>query len=220
MVFDATQLSSLYYFAPQQHTGVWDDFGYLDTDTNIKLDYYKSDNDNNFGLFGEGFYGNWFVTIEHSDLSEADNFSAGIGYLFADSLKVSMRLEEFKTFDTIYCFKGQYNHQLNDTDYVGFTIETDDEIDVWELSSRYFAHVNNGSYFAVDVSYNDNNVDSTISGIASYYFSRHFALGAGANDSNLLLEAKYFINSQYYFTANYNALEEGDLYSVKFAAQF
>lgn len=219
--FDATFLSTHYYFAPQQHSGVWDDFGYLDTDSNIKLDYYNSDSYENLSLYGEGFfYENWFATAEIFDLSETGNFSVGAGYLFNDALKVSVRLEEYEDFDSSYWFKAQYNHQLNSTDYIGFSAETTDEMQVWHLDSRYFAHLNNDRYLAIDASYTDSDFDSVFSALASYYFNRHLALGAGVDDSNLLVEAKYFINSQYYFTANFTDFDHGDLYTVKFVAQF
>lgn len=219
--FDATLLSSHYYFAPQQHSGVWDDFGYLDTDTNIKLDYYNSDVNENFSLYGEGFfYDNWFAAAEIFDLSETGDFSVGAGYLFNDALKLSVRLEEYEDFDSSDWVKAQYNHQLNSTDYIGFTAETDDEVQVWNLSSRYFARLANDGYLAIDAGYNHSDFDSVFSALASYYFNRHLALGAGVDDSNLLVEAKYFIDSQYYFTANFTDFDHGDLYTVEFVAQF
>lgn len=217
---DSVALSSHYYFAPQQHSGVWDDFGYLDTDTNIKLDYLNADDADNFGLFAEGFYNNWFASIELADLGETDDYSLGLGYVFAQSLKVSVRLAEFKAADTIYWFKAQYNHQLNDTDYLGFTIETDDDIDAWNASTRYFHRLSHERYVSVDLAYEDNGVDSVFSGMANYYFNRNVAIGAGVTDSHLQLEAKYFINSQYYFTAHFSDVEEGEQYAAKFVAQF
>ncbi len=36
-------LSTHYYFEEQQSSGVWDDYGYLDTDSNIGLNYFNSD---------------------------------------------------------------------------------------------------------------------------------------------------------------------------------
>ena len=216
--YDSTQLSSHYYFAPQQNTGVWDDYGYLDTDSNIALHYYESNGHDNFSFNGEGFYGNWFVSAELSDLSNLDNYSVGAGYLFNDSLKASVRMQEFEYGDEIFWFKAQYNHQLNDTDYIGFTIETDDDLDNWNTSSRYFNHLGNDRYFSLDVDYQDST--NALSAMANYYFNRNVAIGAGATDSDLQLEAKYFINSQYYFTANFTDYDSGDLYTVKFVAQF
>ena len=218
--YDTMYLSSHYYFAPQQNSGVWDDYGYLDTDSNIKLDYSNNDLANSFAVFGEGFYGNWFANLEFSDLSETDDYSVGVGYLFADDLKVSVQMQEFENIDTIYRFTAQYNYQLNDSDYLGLTADTDDELEIWSLSTRYFAHLNADSYLAVDVAYHYNNFNPYITSLANYYFNRHVAVGAGVADSKLLLEAKYFIDSQYYFTANFFDRADGEVYSIKFVAQF
>lgn len=218
--YDSTQLSSHYYFTPQQNTGVWDDYGYLDTDSNIDLHYFESDGHDNFSLYGEGFYGNWFVIAELSDLSNLDNYSVGAGYLFNDSLKASVRMQEHEYGDEVYWFKAQYNHQLNDSDYIGFTIETNDDTDIWNTSSRYFSHLGDDRYFSLDVDYQGNDANNTLSAMANYYFNRNVAIGAGATDSDLQLEAKYFINSQYYLTANFTDYDSGDLYTVKFVAQF
>ena len=83
-------LSTHYYFEEQQSSGVWDDYGYLDTDSNIRVNYFNSDYTDYLGLFGEGFYKNWFVTGEIYDVDDADDYTLGIGYLFADALKVSV----------------------------------------------------------------------------------------------------------------------------------
>jgi hypothetical protein len=217
---DSVALSSHYYFAPQQHSGVWDDFGYLDTDTNIKLDYFNDDDVNNVGLFAEGFYNNWFASIELADLGETDNHSLSLGYVFAQSLKVSVRLDEFQSDDTVYWFTAQYNHQINENDYLGFTIEADSDVDAWSTSTRYFHHLSNERYVSVDLAYENSGTDSLLSGMANYYFNRNVAIGAGVNDSHLQLEAKYFINSQYYFKAQFSDTEEGEEYTAEFVAQF
>ena len=217
---DTYAVTTHYYFEEQQSSGVWDDFGYLDTDSNIGMRYFDSDNDNTLGAFGEGFYGNVFATFEIADIDNSDNYSLGLGYLFTESLKVSARMQQFEYEDTIYLFEAQYNHQINDTDYIGFTIETDDEIESWDISSRYFAHLTDDNYLALDVSYLNIGEDPTFNVLANYYFSKNLALGIGSNDSDLVLEGKYFFNNSYYLTAGYTDYEQSDVYSIKFVAQF
>ncbi|MDN3392696.1 putative porin [Pseudoalteromonas sp. APC 3691] len=217
---DVYGLSTHYYFEKQQNPGVWDDFGYLDTDSNIGLNYFNSDGYSGKGIFGEGFYGNAFATFELPNIGDADNYSLGLGYLFADSLKVSVRMLDYEYSDTVYLFKAQYNHEINDTDYIGFTVETDDETESWDLSSRYFAHLYDDSYFAVNVDYLDVGDDSVFNVLANYYFNKHVAVGIGSNDSDLVIEGKYFINDSYYFTANYTDNDNYDIYNLSFVAQF
>ncbi|WP_419146787.1 putative porin [Pseudoalteromonas 'SMAR'] len=222
---NALMLSSRYYFAPQASSGVWDDFGYLDTDSNIGVSYINDDFDNAFSADGEGFITNqWFVSGSISDLGNADDhYSLGFGYLYNDNLKLSVRQEEYDNGDATW-FKAQYNHPLNNTDYVGFSIETEDQLDAFNLGARYFRHVGGDSYFAIDVEHNriDNDfVDDSITNImANYYFTRHLALGLGSYDSDLAVEGKYFFNDTYYLTANVVDTEGGETSSLNFVAQF
>jgi len=217
---DSYSLSTRYYFEEQQSSGVWDDYGYLDTDSNIGLNYFNSDGYNGKSIFGEGFYGNAFATLSLPDIGDADNYSLGLGYLFADSLKVSVTVSDYKDSDTNYLFKAQYNHQINDTDYIGFTAKTDDEVEYWELSSRYFAHLYDESYIAIDTFYYDDSVGSIFYVLANYYFNKNIAVGIGSNDSDLIIEGKYFINDSYYFTASYTDNNNYDQYNIRFVSQF
>ncbi|WP_282130728.1 putative porin [Pseudoalteromonas aliena] len=82
---EAYTVASRYYFSPQEHSGVWDDFGYLDTDSNIAINYANDSFSNSNGIFGEGFYSNVFSTLEIANLSETSDYSLGFGYLFADA---------------------------------------------------------------------------------------------------------------------------------------
>ncbi len=51
-------------------------------------------------------------------------------------------------------------------------------------------------------------------------FGDHYAIGAGLDDSELVLQGKYFINDRYYLTANYTESGSAELYNLKFVAQF
>ena len=62
-------ISSHYFFAPQQHSGVWDDFGYLNTDTNIQATYLKYDDVKDLAVSGEWFATKeWFVLAGTEDI--------------------------------------------------------------------------------------------------------------------------------------------------------
>ncbi|WP_193155783.1 MULTISPECIES: hypothetical protein [Pseudoalteromonas] len=51
----------------------------------IAINYANDSFSNSNGIFGEGFYGNVFSTLEIAGLSEASDYSLGFGYLFADA---------------------------------------------------------------------------------------------------------------------------------------
>ncbi|MCG9769090.1 MULTISPECIES: putative porin [Pseudoalteromonas] len=221
----ALMLSSRYFFAPQESVGVWDDFGYLDTDSNVGVSYFNDDYSNAFSAGGEGFITKeWFVTAGIADLGEADDhYSFGFGYLYNDNLKLSIRQEEFENGDTTW-FKAEYNHELNSTDYIGFTVETEDEFDYLNLSARYFMHVGGDSYFTIDLEHNridtDGFDDNVTNVLANYYFTRNFALGLGSYDSDLAVEAKYFFNDTYYLKGSVVDTDGGETSNLTFVAQF
>jgi len=218
--FNAYQIVSHYYFEKQQSSGVLDDYGYLDTDSNIKLDYTNSNYNNQLGISGEGFYNKWFATGKLYDTGNTDNYTVGIGYLFANALKVSLLKEEREFGDDYFRIRAQYNHQINDKDYLGLSIETYDELDAWSATARYFNHLSDDRYLVFDFGHQDNDSYNSSSAMVSYYFNRKYALGMGIDDSDLSLQAKYFINNQYYLIANFTREDPGELYSLKFVAQF
>ncbi|MCO7249905.1 putative porin [Pseudoalteromonas sp. SSMSWG5] len=218
--FNGYQLASHYYFEEQQSSGVLDDYGYLDTDSNILVNYSGGDYYNDIGIFGEYFLNNWFAVADIRDVRDLDNYTLGIGYLFADALKVSVNRDVREYGDDYFRLKAQYNLQINDKDYLGFSAETDDELDVWNLSARYFNHLSGSHYITVDVGHQDSVNDSASNAMISYYFGEHYAIGAGLDDSELVLQGKYFINDKYYLTANYTESGSAELYNLKFVAQF
>ncbi|CAM4302161.1 putative porin [Pseudoalteromonas byunsanensis] len=218
---DSMVLSTSYYFAPQQNTGVWDDFGYLDTDSKISASYTDSDFDNYFSLSGEAFYNNWFVNAEVQNLGEEDNHAIGFGYLYNDALKVSITQYVREDNSDPLWLQAQYNHQINESDYLGVTVSAQDNLDNWSVSTRYFRKLDDGAFFTLDASHADGEHSSSVTAfMASYYFNTNFAVGAGLNDSDLQLEAKYFLSDKYFYRAYYSDSDQGDLISASFNAYF
>ncbi|MCF2908468.1 putative porin [Pseudoalteromonas sp. DL2-H2.2] len=223
---DALMLSSRYFFAPQQSSGVWDDYGYLDTDSNVGLRYYNDEFTNRFSFAGEGYFSKEvFVVGQVSDLGEIDDhYTYGVGYLYNDKLKLSVRRNEFDLGADSTWLKAEYNHQLNDTDYLGVTIDTDDEMDNYTVSGRYFMHLDAERYISVDVSHHEVDLGSTDfsynNALVNFYFNRNIAVGVGSYDSDLALEGKYFFNDSYYLRAQYIDRDAGEETSLQFVAQF
>jgi len=222
---NATSISSRYFFAPQAHSGVWDDFGYLDTDSSIAVNYHDFDADNSFSVAGEAFIDNWFVTAGITDVGDPeDGYNLGFGYLYDDKLKLSVRFNQGDNVRNSTWFKAEYNHELSGTDYIGTSLEVDDELDVWALSTRYFTHLGGEQYLSLDLGHTEIDTDrqseSVTSGLVNYYFNRNFALGAGVVDSKLLLETKFFIDDSYHVRVGYQDLDRGEVYNLSFTAQY
>ncbi|MFC3032792.1 putative porin [Pseudoalteromonas fenneropenaei] len=217
---DVYAFATQYYLEAQDSSGVWDDYGYIDTDSNFYAFGYDAPGSDALGFGGEYFFNQFFVTAEVQDVDNFDNHSIGLGYLVSDNLKLSIRNQAIDNGSDVQWFKAEYLHYLNDTDYLGFNANIDDEFDAWSVSARYLKNIEADSYFTLDAEYLDNDGDGVFSAMADYYFTRNFALGAGVNDSDLQLEAKYFFNSSYYLTAHYLDRDNAEMFNLEFVAQF
>ncbi|ESP94147.1 hypothetical protein N483_00045 [Pseudoalteromonas luteoviolacea NCIMB 1944] len=198
------QVSTHYYFAPQAYFWVWDDFGYLDTDSNIRLTYNNDERNVFSGVEGELFIANWFATASIEDLGDtSDNNTLGLGYLFYDSLKLSVRHQRQASGDDITWLQSQLNIDIDTNSYVGTTLVSDDEFENWQVEVRYFRHLGDQKYFTLDLTHENSNSKNHNNFIANYYFNQHFALGLGSNESHLLVEGKYFVNHSFFVKARY-----------------
>ncbi|CAH9062463.1 hypothetical protein PSECIP111854_03017 [Pseudoalteromonas sp. CIP111854] len=217
--FNSLRVNSAYYFTPQHNTGVWDDFGYLDTDSKVSVSYTDNDNNNFFSASGEAFYNNFFVSAAVSDLSEEDNHSIGFGYLYNDALKLSIQSRRSDNHSDKIWYQAQYNHQINDSDYLGVTVGIQDNPDDWMVSSRYFKKLAGGAYFSIDASHYNYVYSSSVTTVmANYYLNENLAFGLGLLDSRVQLEAKYFISDKYFYRIGY--IDEGNMASISFNAYF
>lgn len=84
---------------------MFDDYGYLDIDLNILVNYLGGDYYNDIGIFGEYFLNNWFVVVDIRDVRDLDNYILGIGYLFVDVLKVFVNRDVCEYGDDYFCLK-------------------------------------------------------------------------------------------------------------------
>ena len=91
-----------------------DDFGDV---TNIGGEYFVQD-----FVFGAG-YSNYDYG------SDTDLFNVSAGYFFNPNLLLKATFIDVEDGDNTVMFDLKYNHQLNSTDYLGFTFTADDEFD-------------------------------------------------------------------------------------------
>ncbi|TMO57169.1 putative porin [Pseudoalteromonas phenolica] len=219
---NAYHISTHYFLAPQQHSGVWDDFGYLNTDSNIQLAYQRTDHYRDLSVSGEWFATKeWFVSAGSSDVGHInDDTFVGFGYLFDNKLKLSARYEKHEHANNHTMLTAEYNHQINDTDYLGVTLNTESDFDTWSLASRYFMHIEGDSFFSVDMSHSDYDGFDKTNVIANYYISRNLSFGAGSYDSDLGIQAKYFFNDKFNLGGSIIDFDDGEIYQLSFTAQY
>lgn len=219
-----TSISSRYYFAPQSYAGVWDEFGYLDTDSKVEIAYTDDDLDDVSSAGAEVFVTEkWFIDASAEDLAHLDtDYLLGTGYLYDEKLKLTLYHQEAER--SVTGLKAEYNHMLDDVDYLGVTLESQNGDELWILSSRYFRQMWDNQYFSLDIEHiqiKDKAVgnDST-SVLVNYYFGTHFALGGGSVDSDVVLQAKFFVSDDFYLVGQYTDVPGGDVAQLSLVAQF
>ncbi len=191
-------LSSIYYFDGQKALGPLDEFSYLNADTQVYGSYLNFESGDVYSgtLGGDLVIDQFLVGASYSDNKAGiDTMTAKFGYLVLDNFLVQVEAIDIDTVGTDYLLSASYDHSINATDYLGFTITTDDEVDSLSMSSRYFTHLGGDRYFAADIAIADSDVDSSWTVKGSYYTSKRtsFSLGLG-DDSLYSIGAKHFFN--------------------------
>jgi len=82
----------------------------------------------------------------------------------------------------------------------------------------------NNQYFSLDIEHiqsKDKTVgDDSTSVLVNYYFGTYFALGAGSADSDVVLQAKFFVSDDFYLVGQYTDVDDGDVAQLSLVAQF
>ncbi|MFY8272539.1 putative porin [Pseudoalteromonas sp. SSDWG2] len=223
-------MQSKYYFAPKKVLGPWDQFDYINKTTNVFGGLAEGDDTSGFNVGGEYFVENFVIGASYEEF-DFDGFgyfdgnTVSVGYLFNPDLLVKLERIDYDGSDELYLVSGQYNHQLNATDYLGFTARVGDDLDYREFSAKYFTELQNGHYLALEATILDTEGagNDWMLG-ANYYFSEATSIFAHISD-----DENYGFGVQHYFTKNF-ALTAGysnnadygndDQYYVKVTAQF
>jgi hypothetical protein len=192
-------LGGQYFFDKKTALGPYSEFEYINKTSNVFANYLNVETGESYGLNlgGEAFVNNVLLGATLSE-SKGDNSAntLSFGYLFSDDFLVRVDRYDGDNMDASYMISAAYNHQLNDTDYVGFTFGTDDEVEVISLSSRYFTHLGEDRYFVLEAGYQDNDFDNSWDLAAKYYFSK--ATGVFANfdsEDSVGIGLEHFFNS-------------------------
>jgi hypothetical protein len=119
--------------------------------------------------------------------------------------------------------KAEYNHQINEHDYFGVTLDTESDFDTWTLSGRYFKKLSGDQFISLDVqNEKDYSFDEDYtSAVVNYYMNRNLSFGVGSYDSDLGVQAKYFFNDKFNIggsVIDYDGF--GEVYQLSFTAQY
>ncbi|GMM85065.1 hypothetical protein MTsN2n4_22920 [Pseudoalteromonas sp. MTN2-4] len=184
--------------------------------------YQKTDYARDLSVAGEWFATNeWFVTGSVGDIGHVSyNNSVGFGYLLDNKIKISARYDNWRHTSNRTMVKAEYNHQINDTDYLGVTLNVESDLDTWSLASRYFKHVYGDSFVSLDIYHEDDECYDYTSVVGNYYMNRNLSFGLGSYDSDLGIQAKYFFNDNFHLVGSIIDFDEGEVYQLSFTAQY
>ena len=227
--FDNYGIHSRYYFDKKQSLGPLDQFKFINTTSYIYggINQLKSKewaNDSSY-ISGRYFYGKWSIGggIHRSKREGSSKGSMSnhfnLGYLVNDNFLVQYSKSNNAITGDSGVLSMQYNHQISDTDYLGFSIGSDEK-----AAMTYFTHLGDERYVKVDIGYDHDLIGNKWSTNANYYFDNKTSIFANYQDGRInSVGAKYFLNDNFALSANYspeNSRVDYDAYHISLSAQF
>ena len=150
---DTVSVDSTYYFAPKKTMGPYDQFEYINRTTNVFGSYADDDFGDVTNIGGEYFVQDFVIGAGYSNYdygSDTDLFNVSAGYFFNPNLLLKATFTDVEDGDNYVMFDLKYNHQINSTDYLGFTFTADDEFDYRAVSAKYFMDLQQGNYLTIE----------------------------------------------------------------------
>ncbi len=195
-------VDGVYYFSAQKALGPLDQFAYIDDTTNLRANIESTDGDNSTSVGGSYYFSRFALG---ADLSDDDGSSASKihgDFFILSNLKASITYSMPDEGDDVAGLNLYYDHKLNDSDYIGFTLSVeDDAASTKSLSTKYFNALDNGTYLVLEASIDDNDFDTTTSISGNYYFSKYTGIKLGASSSDnvdtITVGAKHFFNTNF-----------------------
>ncbi|NVJ61374.1 MAG: putative porin [Gammaproteobacteria bacterium] len=208
-------VAAQYYFNDIASRGPLREFDYLITETNVYGSLSKLDtpvgSTNITNLGGEVYIGRFLFGLNHTDFEDADETEVKFGYLFQPNLQADITLLDS---DSPYDFilGATYQHDMGNNRYLGFRVETDDEIDTVSLESKYFTPMSGGRFLTVYAQLVTSDIDDDDFLIGSdYYFNTMASVGATVFDGGIGINGSFYFDQNFALSAEYQDadLEDG-----------
>jgi len=227
---DTVAVDSIYYLSPKKTLGPYDQFEYINKQTNVYGGYADDDFGDVTNIGGEYFINEFVVGASYENLdpdsgSNGELYKLTGGYFFNPDLLAKVRFVDQKDGDNVTFFSLAYNHMLNDTDYVGITVESDDDFDYRLVAAKYFVDLQQGNYLTVEGTFESlDEADDQWNVETNYYFSKATSVFAAYDkEDNYSFGAQHFINKNIGLKVGYgnNADDsDNDAYFANMRFQF
>ena len=225
---DTISVDSTYYFSPKSTLGPYDQFEYINKQSNVFGGYADDDFGDVTAIGGEYFVEDFVVGASYQNAdynSNNESYTLSAGYFFNPDLLAKVRFVDQKDGDNVTFFSLAYNHMLNDTDYVGITVESDDDFDSSSVAAKYFVDLQQGNYLTVEGTFVSlDEADDQWNVETNYYFSKATSVFAAYDkEDNYSFGAQHFINKNIGLKVGYgnNADDsDNDAYFANMRFQF
>lgn len=198
---DTLSIDSTYYLSPKTTLGPYDQFEYINKQSNVYGAYADDDFGDVTAIGGEYFIKDFVVGAEYSNSDYGTNnelYKISAGYFFNPDLLMKATLVENKDGEDYALFDLAYNHQLNSTDYIGFTVTSDDEFDYRAVNAKYFMDLKQGNFLTVEGTVSDtDDFGSSWELGSNYYFTKATSAFVTFNK-----EDDYSFGAQHFFNRN------------------
>lgn len=232
---DQYDINSRYFFGPKETLGPLKEFEYINKVSNLyggfsRIDY-ENDDASGATIGGEAFIGQFMLGARFSnfetDAVDIDSNTLSVGYLFTDNFLVKLDSTDADGMDERYnVISASYNHQLGGSDYIGFTVSTDDDVDSTAVSSKYLRSLAGDSYLVLEGGIVDEDEGDSVWNVgAEYYFTKMTSVGFSTieGDANTLDFTHFFnrsIAANLAYTQQDGDYPEADTIMLGLTAQF
>ena len=219
---DTISVDSTYYFSPKSTLGPYDQFEYINKQSNVFGGYADDDFGDVTAIGGEYFVEDFVVGASYQNAdynSNNESYTLSAGYFFNPDLLAKVRFVDQKDGDNVTYFSLAYNHMLNDTDYVGITVESDDDFDSRLVAAKYFIDLQQGNYLTVEGTFESiDEADDQWNVETNYYFSKATSVFAAYDkEDNYSFGAQHFINKNIGLKVGYGNNADDSDYDAYFA---
>ncbi|WP_421134095.1 putative porin [Alteromonas sp. A079] len=217
-------VNGTYFLDPRTSLGPLNEFDYIIQQSSVSAGLLGDGGNRQYVIGGEYIANDWVVFGDAVYMSDSDTeiLTVGFGYFLTKDIKLSISNTSndgisglADSDESFFKFTADYVLQLGDKDYVGFTYNTDEDLNVQQLRTKYFGSLSNGRYVVLnaDLSIFDDDVfsDDTLSLGGAYYFNQFTSVGAGINvigdTDSYSIFAKHFFNTRSSLQVSYSSSE-------------
>lgn len=219
---DTLSIDSTYYLSPKRTLGPYDQFTYINKQSNVYGRYADDDFGDVTAIGGEYFINNFVVGASYNNVdygSSSKNYTLSGGYFLTSDLLAKVTFIENRDGEDSALFDLAYNHRLNSTDYVGVTLTSDDDFDYRAVAAKYFIDLQQGNYLTFEGKYESyDNAENQWVAETNYYFSKATSVFANYNKQDTYsFGGQHFINRNIGVKVGYENNADNSDYDAYFA---